>query len=71
MIDEHSYHLLKKKKNHNNKQTDHFSVCMQIILISVKIKVWKIVFLLLYLDYRPPPNLYFAFFVTLPPVNVL
>lgn len=45
---------------------------MQIILISVKIKVWKIVFLLLYLDYRPPPpNLYFAFFVTLPPVNVL
>lgn len=34
---------------------------MQIILISVKIKVWEIVFLLLYLDFSPQFILSFFF----------
>lgn len=72
MIDEHSYHLLKKKtqKTSTNKQIifclhgNYFNKCEN---KSLEDSVFTFISGL-----SPPPhNLYFAFFVTLPPVNVL
>lgn len=71
MIDEHSYHLLKKKKNTTtNKQiifclhANYFNKCEN---KSLEDSIFTFISGLP----PPPPNLYFAFFVTLPPVNVL
>lgn len=62
MLDEHSYHLLQNKQISFCLHANYFNECKN---KSLEDSVFT------FISGLSPPSLYFAFFVTPPPVNVL